>query len=228
MNETYKLIKEFNTELFTESVLDEASGKKKWKISGVTLQSDIKNHNKRIYPKKILSEAIDSHVDKFMKSGRALGELNHPDGNSGMSSINLDRVSHKFTSVTEDGNNFITKADVLDTPTGQIVQNLLEGEVSLGISSRGLGNVKNKKDHTLVESLYLVSLGDIVSDPSAPNAFINGVLESCEYRLTEAGFVRSDVLDEMDKYTQVIKNAKSEEINKAVSQIFNEYLNKII
>jgi hypothetical protein len=225
MNNSYKLIKEFNTEIVTESVLDE-SGKRKWTISGVTLQSDIKNKNNRIYPKAVLSEAINKHINSYMKTSRALGELNHPD--SGMSSINLDRVSHKFVEVKEDNNNFITKAEVLDTPCGKIVQNLLEGGVQLGFSSRGLGNVKNAKDHSLVESLYLVSLGDIVSDPSAPNAFVNGVLESVEFELTESGnFIQKEVFNEMDKYNQIIKKAKPEEINKAVQQIFNEFLTKV-
>ena len=101
-----KLIRELNTELLFESVLDESSGKKNWYISGITLQSDIQNKNKRTYPKNVLSEAIRKHCDEFLAEGRALGELNHPD--SGISSINLDRVSHKFVSVEEDGNNYIT------------------------------------------------------------------------------------------------------------------------
>jgi hypothetical protein len=224
--DNYKLIKEYSTEILTESVLDEATGNKKWTISGITLQSNVRNKNKRLYPKAILSEAIRKHKEEFMGVSRALGELNHPD--QGMSAINLDRVSHKFVSVTEEGNDFVTKAEVLNTPCGMIVQNLLEGGVQLGISSRGLGNVKQEAEGDLVESLYLVSLGDIVSDPSAPGAFINGVLESVEFQLTDHGFVQNEVLAEMDKYSQLIKESSREDINKAVKLIFNAYLKKII
>jgi len=221
----YKLIKEFNSEILSEKIKGE-NNIPKWTISGITLQSEIKNKNRRIYPKSVLSEAINKHVKEYMESGRALGELNHPD--AGMSAINLDRVSHKFISVNEDGNNYITKAEVLDTPCGKIVQNLLEGGVQLGISSRGLGNVKQQEDSVLVENLHLVSLGDIVSDPSAPGAFISGILESTEYELTESGFVQKEVLEEIDKYSKIIKESNQKDINQAVSIIISEFLKKVI
>lgn len=221
-----KLIRELNTDLLFESVLDE-SNNKNWYISGITLQSDIQNKNKRTYPKSVLSEAIKKHVDEFLVDGRALGELNHPD--SGISSINLDRVSHKFVSVEEDGNNYITKAQVLNTPCGKIVQNLLEGGVKLGISSRGLGNIRNdEKRGTLVENLYLVSLGDIVGDPSAPNAFVNGVLEGVEWEMNKNGVIEKKVVEEsVDKYNELIKSASKEELNEAIKAIFADYLGKI-
>jgi hypothetical protein len=221
-----KLIRELNTELLTESVLDETTGKKNWYISGITLQSDIQNKNKRTYPKKVLSEAIQKHVDEFLVEGRALGELNHPD--NGISSINLDRVSHKFTSVTEDGNNYVTKAQVLNTPCGKIVQDLLEGGVKLGISSRGLGNIKQQDEGSLVENLYLVSLGDIVGDPSAPNAFVQGVLEGVEWEMKESGIIEKKVVEEsLDKYSKLIKEATLGEINEAIKSIFSDYLEKL-
>ena len=221
----YKLIKEFTPDLLTESVLDESTGLKKWSISSVTLQSEVKNKNGRKYPKKILSEAIDKHVKEFLTSERALGELNHPD--TEITTINLDRVSHKFTEVTEDGNDYITKANILDTPCGKIVQNLLAGDVKLGISSRGLGKVNHKSGEGIVENLYLVSLGDIVSNPSAPNAFVNGVLESVEFEFINNGFSRVEISEELDKYNKLIKNSSRNDINLAVKHIFDDFIKKL-
>jgi hypothetical protein len=221
-----KLIRELNTELIYESVLDEATQNKHWYISGVTLQSDIQNKNKRTYPKNVLSEAIKKHCDEFLIEGRALGELNHPD--NGISSINLDRVSHKFTSVTNEGSDYITKAQVLDTPCGKIVQNLLEGGVKLGISSRGLGNIKQQEKGSLVENLYLISLGDIVGDPSAPNAFVQGVLEGVEWEMNKSGIIEKKVVEEsLDKYSELIKSSSKEDLNEAVKTIFSDYLKKL-
>lgn len=182
-NNNFKLIREFNEDILTESYLEEGTGKKSWTISGITLQSELQNKNKRVYPKIVLSEAVNIHITEQMKNNRALGELNHPTGNNSVSHINLDRVSHKFIEVIEDGNNFICKAKVLDMPCGKIVANLLEADVKLGISSRGLGKIKVDKGVTLVEKLHLVSLGDIVGTPSAPNAYINGILESVEFEI---------------------------------------------
>jgi hypothetical protein len=221
-----KLIRELNTELVYESILDEATQNKNWYISGVTLQSDIQNKNKRTYPKDVLSEAIKKHTDEFLAEGRALGELNHPD--NGISSINLDRVSHKFTDVTNEGSDYITKAQVLDTPCGKIVQNLLEGGVKLGISSRGLGNIKQQEKGSLVESLYLISLGDIVGDPSAPNAFVQGVLEGVEWEMNKSGVIEKKVVeDSLDEYSELIKSASKEDLHEAISTIFSDYIKKL-
>ncbi len=222
-----KIIRELTPELLYESTLNEDTGKKKWSISGITLQSDIQNKNKRTYPKAVLSEAIDKHIKEFMADGRSLGELNHP--KSDISSINLDRVSHKFIEVKEDGNDFITKAEVLDTPTGKIVQNLLEGGVKLGISSRGLGNIKQTKDRgSLVENFYLISLGDLVSDPSAPKGFVKGVLEGIEFQMNENGIIEKKQQDySLDKYSKLIEQSSKEDINKAIHIIFSDFLNKM-
>lgn len=227
-NNNFKLIREFNEDILTESYLEEGTGKKSWTISGITLQSELQNKNKRVYPKIVLSEAVNIHITEQMKNNRALGELNHPTGNNSVSHINLDRVSHKFIEVIEDGNNFICKAKVLDTPCGKIVANLLEADVKLGISSRGLGKIKVDKGVTLVEKLHLVSLGDIVGTPSAPNAYINGILESVEFEMLENGFIQKDVNDKIDKYYTKIKEYKNEDIQKAITSIFKDYLNNII
>ena len=221
-----KIIRELQEEILSEAILDEATGKKRWTISGITLQSDVQNRNKRTYPKSVLDEAIKLHTDKFMTAGRALGELNHPDQN--VSSINLDRVSHKFISVTEDGTDYITKAEVLDTPTGMIVQNLLEGDVKLGISSRGLGNIKQQDNKAIVENFHLISLGDIVSDPSGPNCFINGILESVEFQLNKEGVIEQVEIEEtMDEYSKILQNSSKSDISTAINSIFNDYLGKI-
>lgn len=221
----FKLIREYTPEVFVESVKNDTD--KNWYISGITLQSEIKNRNGRIYPKTVLSEAINKHVNEFMIDGRSTGELNHPT-NGDISSINLDRVSHKFIEVKENGNDYVTKAQVLDTPCGKIVQNLLEGGVKLGISSRGLGKIKRSKSTTLIENLYLVSLGDIVSEPSAPSAFINGVLESVEYELTEHGFTVVECNKKLDKFQTLLKESSKEDIGKAVNIVISEYLQSVI
>lgn len=221
-----KLIRETNTEIISESILDE-NNKKRWTISGITLQSDIQNKNKRTYPKSVLNEAIEKHTKEFMGDGRALGELGHP--HEHISQINLDRVSHKFIEVQEDGTDFITKAEVLDTPCGKIVQNLLESKVKLGISSRGLGNIKQTKDKgTLVEKLYLISLGDLVSDPSAPKGFVKGVLESIDFEFNGNGIIEQKEIDlSMDKYNYILKQSSKEDIGKAINIIFSDYLKKM-
>lgn len=221
-----KLIREYSNEILSESVLEESSGTKKWFISGITLQGNLKNRNGRIYPKEILSKAITEHTDKNMQSGRALGELNHPE--NGMASINLDRVSHKFISVMEDGDNFVTKAEVLDTPCGKIVQNLLAGGVKLGISSRGLGNLKESNGAKVVQDLQLVTLGDIVSDPSGPNAFVSGIMENKEWIYENGTLVEKDLSEEIDLYKSVIESASVSEIQEAVQNIFNDYIGKLL
>jgi hypothetical protein len=223
-----KIIREYSSDISVDTVLNEETNTKKWTVSGITLQSNIQNKNKRYYPKDVLEGAINKHVKDFLADGRALGELNHPDSN--ISSINLDRVSHKFVEVKEDGNNYITKAEVLDTPTGKIVQSLLAGNVKLGISSRGLGNVKaaSGNNGSLVESLHLISLGDIVGDPSAPDAFLHGVLEGIEYEMKESGIIEKKAVEEtIDIYSKLIQEASKEDLQKAVKSIFADFVRKI-
>ena len=223
-----KLISESTDDLIYESVIDE-SNKKSWKISGITLQADVMNKNRRTYPKAILSEAINKHTNEFMKDGRCCGELNHPDKN--ISSIDYERVSHKFTKVEESGSNYITHADVLDTPTGKIVQSLLEAGIKLGISSRALGNIKSSSAGNIVESLHLISLGDIVSDPSGINCYTDGIYESIDYQLNEKGIIEEiqieTINETLNTYNKIIKQSSKEEINKAISSIIGDFLSKI-
>lgn len=201
-----RLIKEYS--IINAEILQEESGEKKWKFKGITLQAEKKNQNRRIYPANVLREAVEEHA-QLMGEGRCLGELNHPEGNA--TSIDYKNVSHKFTKVYQDGDNFITEAEVLDTPNGKIVKSLLEAGVKLGISSRGLGSVKEKNGETLVEKLKLITFGDIVGDPSAPDAWVSGIQESFEYIMNEQGvYVRKEIVE--DVAAKILKEAKKKDI----------------
>jgi len=161
-------------------------------IKGIFMQSDIKNQNGRIYPFSVLQKQVKEFNNNFVKQDRALGELGHPSGPT----VNLDRVSHVITELQEDGKNFVGKAKIIDTPNGKIVKNLLESGVRLGVSSRGLGSVKtNKKGVNEVQDDFILSTVDIVSDPSAPDAFVNGIMEGKEFSLT--GEVEYDIQQEI-------------------------------
>jgi hypothetical protein len=172
-----KLITEHTNEV---EYIVEGKNKQQY-IKGIFMQSDIKNQNGRIYPYSVLKKQVKEFNEKFVKQDRALGELGHPSGPS----VNLDRVSHIITELHEDGKNFIGKAKIIDTPNGKIVKNLLESGVRLGVSSRGLGSVKtNKEGVNEVQGDFVLSTVDIVSDPSAPDAFVNGIMEGKEFSLT--------------------------------------------
>jgi len=172
-----KLITEHTNEV---EYIVEGKNKQQY-IKGIFMQSDIKNQNGRIYPYSVLKKQVKEFNEKFVKQDRALGELGHPSGPT----VNLDRVSHIITELHEDGKNFIGKAKIIDTPNGKIVKNLLESGVRLGVSSRGLGSVKtNKEGVNEVQGDFVLSTVDIVSDPSAPDAFVNGIMEGKEFSLT--------------------------------------------
>jgi len=165
-----------NVEFLTEATKD---GKKNHFIKGVFMQAGIKNRNGRIYPIHILQKEVSRYQKEAIEQGRAVGELNHPDSPQ----INLDRVSHKIISLEQSGNDFIGKAKILDTPNGQIVKNLLDEGISLGVSSRGMGSLKQIDMNTMEvqEDFYLATAADIVADPSAPSAFVEGILEGKEW-----------------------------------------------
>ena len=220
-----KLIKEFTSDVSAEFISEGEGQNKKWKFRGITLQAEVQNQNKRVYPKEVLREAIKEH-QKLMDSGRCLGELNHPDTNA--TSVDYKNVSHKFTRVYEDGNNFITEAEVLDTPAGKIVQSLLEAGVKLGISSRGLGAVKESNGKTIVEKLKLITFGDIVSDPSAPDAFLEGVYEGVEYDIDDNGdLTRKEVKEAVDseeaQNAKILAEASQEEKNKVTKTVLSDF-----
>ena len=178
-------------------------------IKGIFMQSDIKNQNGRVYPFSVLKKQVKEFNEKFVKQDRALGELGHPSGPS----VNLDRVSHIITELQEDGKNFIGKAKIIDTPNGKIVKNLLESGVRLGVSSRGLGSVKtNKEGVNEVQDDFVLSTVDIVSDPSAPDAFVNGIMEGKEFSLT--GEIEYDIKNEIKKTVKARLEEKKIELFK--------------
>ncbi len=179
-----KLIAEYN-DTHLEVIEEKVNGKKSLAIEGVFMQADKKNRNGRIYEKKILEKAVNKYVEEQVKTGRAVGELNHPDGPT----INLDKVSHKITDLRFEGSDVIGKASILKTPMGQIVEGLLEGGVKLGVSSRGMGSLVQKQGTTFVNNDFLLATVDIVQDPSAPNAFVNGIMEGVEWKWENGVFV---------------------------------------
>ena len=198
---------------------EEKNGKKQTFIEGVFMQADKLNKNKRIYPKPILEKATNKYVKEQVKTGRAVGELNHPDGPS----INLDKVSHRITELKFEGNNVVGKALVLDTPMGNIVKGLVDGGVKLGVSSRGMGTVENKNGQTLVKDDFVLSTVDIVQDPSAPQAFVDGIMEGVEW-IYESGVFRPQ---QLEKYETEIRKASSSELAEAQRRVFSDFLSKL-
>ena len=157
---------------------EEKEGKKNYFIEGIFLQAELKNRNGRMYPMKTLAREVAKYDENYIQKGRALGELGHPDGPS----INLDRVSHKITSLSENGTNFVGRAKLLDTPMGKIAKNLLDEGVKLGVSSRGMGSIIKKENCNMVaDDFMLATAADIVADPSAPDAFVDGIMEGKEW-----------------------------------------------
>ena len=188
-----KLITENIEEI--QVLTEEKDGKKTHYIEGIFLQGDFTNRNGRNYPVNILEREVTKYNESFVNTGRALGELGHPDGPT----INLDRVSHKILSLKREGNNFIGKAKLLETPMGKIAKNLLDEGVKLGVSSRGLGSLTVKDGVNYVgEDFMLATAADIVADPSAPDAFVEGIMEGKEW-VWESGMLREVEINQLKK-----------------------------
>ena len=212
--------------LITESIEDirilteEKDGEKHLYIEGVFLQSEIKNRNGRIYPFDVLNKEVERYSEEYVKAGRALGELGHPDGPT----VNLDRVSHKITSLKAEGNNFMGKARILDTPMGTIAKSLLGEGVKLGVSSRGMGSLKEDNGVKYVsDDFMLATAADIVADPSAPDAFVNGIMEGKEW-VWEGGLLRERQIQEMKKE---IDNASKVELEEKMLSAFDKFLSNL-
>ena len=189
--ETVKLFSEAveDVQYITE---DTESGKKNYKIKGVFLQADIKNRNGRVYPMEVLQNEVAKYSKNFINENRAFGELGHPDGPT----VNLERVSHMITSLKEDGKNFIGEAKIMDTPMGKIVKNLMDEGCKLGVSSRGMGSLDQKGGANYVrDDFYLATAADIVADPSAPNAFVEGIMEGKEWVWNHGSLVEAHVAE---------------------------------
>ena len=205
-----------NVKLITE----EKNGKKLLYIEGVFLQSELKNRNGRKYPFSVLDREVKRYNEEYIKSKRALGELGHPDGPT----INLDRVSHRITSLRAEGNNFIGKAQILDTPMGNIAKNLLDEGVQLGVSSRGMGSIEKVEDCNVVaDDFMLTTAADIVADPSAPDAFVNGIMEGKEWVWCNGILKETEVA----KYKGIMDASARQELEEKTLKVFEDFLGKL-
>ena len=213
-----KLITEYTQNQLSYSIEEAKNGTKSTFLEGVFMQAENKNKNGRIYTREVLTKAVDKFVNEQVITGRAVGELNHPDGPS----INLDKVSHRITELKWDGNNVMGKALILDTPMGQIVKGLVEGGVQLGVSSRGMGSLSMKNGVNYVADDFMLNTVDIVQDPSAPNAYVNGIMEGVSYEMDSPGhFVK--VIDEGE--TEVKESASFSEEQQSAG--FEHFLSKL-
>ena len=200
---------------------EEKEGKKNYYIEGVFLQAEIKNRNGRMYPQRTLAREVAKYDESYIKSGRALGELGHPDGPS----INLDRVSHKIQSLKEDGNNFIGRAKILDTPNGKIAKSLLDEGVRLGVSSRGMGSIKKESNCNVVcDDFMLATAADIVADPSAPDAFVDGIMEGKNW-VWDGGVLREQTAAKT--YKQINTFSSSRELQEKKVKLFSDFLKNL-
>ena len=213
-----KLITEVNESI--KVLKEQHEGKPRFFIEGIFLQAEKKNRNGRIYPIGILRNEVDKYVGEFVEQKRAFGELGHPDGPT----VNLERVSHMITELYEDGNNFIGKAKIMETPYGKIVGNLLSEGAKLGVSSRGMGSVKEKAGANVVQDDFsLATAADIVADPSAPDAFVDGIMEGKEW------VWNNGILEEVhiNKYKKAVKKAPARKLNETKINAFRGFISRL-
>jgi|TARA_B100001094_G_scaffold267587_1_gene270945 hypothetical protein len=207
------------TEVF-EDLIVESKGKELF-IEGVFLQSNIKNRNGREYPAEIMDKEVERYNEKYVQKNRAFGELGHPEGPS----INLERVSHMIKSLKKEGNNYVGKAKIMtETPYGKIVKNLIQEGASLGVSSRGMGSVKESGGKNIVQDdFYLATAADIVADPSAPDAFVNGIMEGKEW-VWDNGIMKES---QVSQYKYSLDNKKRIETEKLKIDLFEDFMSKL-
>jgi len=203
-----------------EYLVEEANGKKNYKIRGIFLQSNVKNRNGRIYPRQVLANEVNRYNKEFVNKKRAFGELGHPDGPT----VNLERVSHMITALTPDGDNFIGEAKIMDTPYGKIVKGLIDEGAQLGVSSRGMGSLEQKGGTNYVgRDFYLATAADIVADPSAPDAFVEGIMESKEWVWENGVLIEKDI----DAWKRQIREAKQRALEETKLKVFKSFLEKL-
>ena len=210
-----KLISEHldNIEFITE---DDAEGKKNYRIKGVFMEADIKNRNNRMYPMNVLEKEVKRYNREYIQQKRAFGELGHPDGPT----VNLERVSHMITKLYPDGKQFVGEAKIMDTPFGKIVKNLIDEGAKLGVSSRGMGSLEPRRDmHVVKDDFYLATAADIVADPSAPNAFVEGIMENKEW-IWDNGVVKEV---DIAKYRAELRK-ESKRLEEKKIKLFNEFM----
>ena len=202
-----------------EFIIEEAAGKKSMFIEGVFLQGNQKNRNGRVYKTDTLAREVGRYTEQYIEQGRALGELGHPDGPT----VNLDRVSHKIVSLRQEGNNFIGKAKILDTPMGKIAKNLIDEGVTLGVSSRGVGSLRETREgfKLVGEDFMLATAADIVADPSAPDAFVQGIMEGKEW-VYENGILKERQIEEAR--STIEKAVVSRELQEKKIELFQRFI----
>ena len=205
-----------------EFLVENKNGKKSMYIEGVFLQADLKNRNGRVYPMETLRKEVTRYNENHIQSGRALGELGHPDGPT----VNLDRVSHKIVSLRENGSNFIGKAKILGTPMGKIASSLVEEGVKLGVSSRGVGSLQQTKEGYSVvgEDFMLATAADIVADPSAPDAFVSGIMEGKDW-VWDGGILREKYARKTYKEINTLVDQK--QLDEKKLNLFNDFLSNL-
>ena len=210
-----KLISEHldDIEFITE---DDAEGKKNYRIRGVFMEADIKNRNNRMYPMNVLEKEVKRYNREYIQQKRAFGELGHPDGPT----VNLERVSHMITKLYPDGKQFVGEAKIMDTPFGKIVKNLIDEGAKLGVSSRGMGSLEPRRDmHVVKDDFYLATAADIVADPSAPNAFVEGIMEGKEW-IWDNGVVKEV---DIAKYRAELRK-ESKRLEEKKIKLFNKFM----
>lgn len=212
-----KLITEVNDAVSYQTELDEATGKKSHYIEGIFMQGDIKNRNGRIYPTAVLEKEMNRYQKDFIDTKRAIGELGHPDGPT----INGDRVSHLITEMRREGSNFVGKAKILGTPMGEIVKNLLDEGITCGVSTRGLGSVKSKNGIMEVQDDFHLATVDIVTDPSGPNCFVQGIMENVEfyYDIASNHWLPKEQQEEVAEVVEEIQREVKRHYKRTVRQI---------
>ena len=216
-----KLISEFNDYAISPVIVEgKEDGKKDYFIEGIFMQSEIKNRNGRIYPKEVIQKEVKRYNKEFVQQDRAFGELGHPEGPT----INLDKVSHMITKLEEDGNNFVGRAKILSTPNGQIVKNLIDDGAKLGVSSRGLGSLESKGNAQYVkDDFQLATAGDIVADPSAPEAFVNGIMEGTEW-VYESGILKARDIEDMQNE---MKSARLNQLEETKLKLWKRFVENL-
>ena len=203
-------------------IVEERNGKKNMFIEGIFLQGDLKNRNGRMYPMETLRKEVQRYTENHVNSGRALGELGHPDGPT----VNLDRVSHKIVSLKESGSNFIGKAKILSTPMGKIAESLISEGVKLGVSSRGIGSLKQTREGVNIvgDDFMLSTAADIVADPSAPDAFVEGIMEGKDW-VWDGGILREAAARKTYKTINTLVTQK--QLDEQKVKLFNDFLNSL-
>jgi len=221
------LIKDITEEVSYITESNEDTGDKTYFIEGIIMQGDVKNRNGRVYPKEVLIREAKRYSENYVAKNRAYGELGHPTGPT----INLDRVSHMFTDLKQEGANIVGRAKVMDTPMGKIVKNLINEEASLGISSRGMGSLKKNKSGIMeVQSDFmLATAGDIVADPSAPDAFVKGVMEGVDwvYDIASSNWIVANAFDEIEEEIKETARVSTKELEENASRIFEKFLRSL-